>query len=782
MRAFVVLLSILCEAGMMLHAGTVKTASRPFTVRDGIEMTMFSDPYTRSPDAQCQVSPDGSAFFVVTTRGILATDQLQSELWLFSTKRISEFIHGDLPLPPSPRLLVQHAVIPKALQYNSYGAVITKAQWSSDSRSILFLAEESGGQQRMFRVGIANRALTALTPTEINVEDFSEAGGTAVFSAKSAATTRRNALPGIQINGDAAVVTGLSLPDILFPNRYKDSGSPELPRDLWVKRGTRLTRINPIRGDGAWHFPESAAVQFPPAVSPDGSAFIAAKPAAQIPTAWTGFQFASDKYRFEKLDIKHDPSGLIWSWPWQYVYVNPSRHEVFPLVDAPSAVQAGYYDPFLAKWSSDGRRVLVTSTYLPTQSAKKGESLPCAVAVFTVADRGTSCVAYTRFPQSNVHLESASFGPTSRDVVVLWTSTGRTLREAFHEVNGTWARNVNPATHPKKSVELRAFLKQDINQLPTLWAAETASGKSREIWNPNPQLSQIIRGTASVYRWRDSTGYDWSAGLVLPPDFTQRHRYPLVIQTHGFFSEHEFLLDGAYTTGFAAQALASAGMVVLQMGDRTDRHIRPATEEASMMGLAFQSAIEHLSADGLIDPRAVGIIGFSRTSWYVEDALIRFPHMFKAATIIDGVDQSYTSYMLFCTEYRECRVDHESANGAPPFGERLATWLRSAPGFNLDRVQTPLRIEAIGATSILGEWETYSSLKLQRKPVDLVYLPNAQHILQKPLERLASQQANVDWFSFWLKGTIPAKSPFHDQEQSRWIAMVSPPPAEEPPH
>lgn len=149
-------------------------------------------------------------------------------------------------------------------------------------------------------------------------------------------------------------------------------------------------------------------------------------------------------------------------------------------------VKAEYYDPFFAKWSGDGKRVLVTSTYLPTESAAKGESPPCAVVVFTVADRATSCVAYTRFPQSDVHLESASFGPTSGDVVVLWASTGQTLSETFHEVNGTWARNVNPATHPKKSVELRAFLKQDINQPPTLWAAEIAGGKSKEIWEPIP--------------------------------------------------------------------------------------------------------------------------------------------------------------------------------------------------------------------------------------------------------------------------------------------------------
>lgn len=780
MRVFAILLSILVEASMMLHAGAEKGQSRPLSVRDGIELSMFSDPYTRSPDAQCQVSPDGNAFFVVTTRGILATDQLQSDLWLFSSKQVSDYLHERASRPPSPRLLVKHTVVPKALQYNSYGAVITKAQWSADSHSILFLTEEGGGKQRLFRVGISDRALNALTPAEINVEDFSEARGTVVFSAKSAPTRRSNLLPGVQINGDATEVTGLALPDVLFPSHLLDSGSPDLPRDLWVKRGARLTRINRISGDGAWHFPESAAVQFRPAISPDGSAFIAAKPADHIPDAWNRYQFATDKYRFEKLEIKHDPSGLIWSWPWEYVYVNPGRREVFPLVDAPSAIQAGYYDPFLAKWSGDGKRVLVTSTYLPAKGPTKDESRPCAVAVFTAADRTTSCVAYTRFPQSDVHLDSASFGATSSEVVILWTSTGQTESETFHEMNRTWVRDVNSTIRPEKYVGLRVFLKQDINQPPSLWAAETTGSNSKEIWNPNPKLSQIDFGSASVYRWQDRTGYNWRAGLVLPPNFAPGHRYPLVIQTHGFFSEHEFLLDGAYTTGSAARALASAGMVVLQMGDRTDRHIRPATEEASLMSLAFQSAIEHLNSDGLIDPAEVGIIGFSRTSWYVEDALIRFPHLFKAATIIDGVDQSYMSYMLFCTEYWECRVDHENANGGAPFGEHLATWLRSAPGFNLAKVQTPLRIEAIGATSILGEWETYSSLTLQRKSVDLVYLPNAQHILQKPLERLASQQGNVDWFSFWLKGMIPRQSPFHDQELSHWTAMFMRTPADKP--
>jgi hypothetical protein len=137
--------------------------------------------------------------------------------------------------------------------------------------------------------------------------------------------------------------------------------------------------------------------------------------------------------------------------------------------------------------------------------------------------------------------------------------------------------------------------------------------------------------------------------------------------------------------------------------------------------------------------------------------------MFKAATIIDGVDQSYMSYMLFCPGFRECRIDHEMANGDAPFGRHLREWLDTADGFQLDKVETPLRVEAIGPMSVLGEWEIYSSLSQQEKPVDLIYIPDGQHILQKPQERYASQQGNVNWFRFWLEigrnSAMPRESP-----------------------
>lgn len=49
-------------------------------------------------------------------------------------------------------------------------------------------------------------------------------------------------------------------------------------------------------------------------------------------------------------------------------------------------------------------------------------------------------------------------------------------------------------------------------------------------------------------------------------------------------------------------------------------------------------------------------------------------------------------------------------------------------------------------------WEPYAGLHFLHKPVDLVMLNTAEHVLTNPAVRLVSQGGSVDWFSFWLKG------------------------------
>ena len=217
----------------------------------------------------------------------------------------------------------------------------------------------------------------------------------------------------------------------------------------------------------------------------------------------------------------------------------------------------------------------------------------------------------------------------------------------------------------------------------------------------------------------------------------------------------------------AARPLSSAGAFVLQIKDKAAHTMNSAEADSYLEG--YRSAIRQLSQQGLIDPQRVGIVGFSWTCWYVENALIKDPSLFAAATIVDGIDNSYMQYHLWGTDSPAIQRQSETINGAKPIGEEgLQHWLRTAPGFHLDLVRTPLRIETIGPSSVLGEWELYSSLSQQDKAVDLIYLPEAQHILQKPLERCASQQGNVNWFRFWLLD-VTEHQPANSTRFQQWI-------------
>jgi len=57
-----------------------------------------------------------------------------------------------------------------------------------------------------------------------------------------------------------------------------------------------------------------------------------------------------------------------------------------------------------------------------------------------------------------------------------------------------------------------------------------------------------------------------------------------------------------------------------------------------------------------------------------------------------------------------------------------------------------------GPPSLIYVWDAYAAIRAQNKPVDLFYIRNGDHVLVKPLQRLAEQGMNVDWYDYWLNG------------------------------
>jgi hypothetical protein len=261
--------------------------------------------------------------------------------------------------------------------------------------------------------------------------------------------------------------------------------------------------------------------------------------------------------------------------------------------------------------------------------------------------------------------------------------------------------------------------------------------------------------------WKAAHGIEVKGGLYWPLNYVAGQKYPLVIQTHAW-DPNTFWMDGPWTTAFAARSLAGKGFFVLQVSD-TDPPLMNTPKEAPAAMAVYDSAIDFLDRRGLVDRNRVGVIAFSRTFWYVTYTLTHSKHHFAAAALADGVDYSYFQYMAF----PYIAADFEPVYGGPPYGKSLSRWLKESPAFHMDKIETPLRIQTLYPASLLSDWHWFSGLTELGKPVEMIYIPEGTHILEKPWERMTSQQGNVDWFCFWIKGEEdpdPAKA----EQYKRW--------------
>ena len=261
--------------------------------------------------------------------------------------------------------------------------------------------------------------------------------------------------------------------------------------------------------------------------------------------------------------------------------------------------------------------------------------------------------------------------------------------------------------------------------------------------------------------------------LIKPVGYEPGRSYPFVIMLT--WPDDAFICDGHYATAFPPQPLANNGFLVLITnsyepipGGRESAETHT-VREAEGMKQSVESVIGLLSRQGLVDTNNVGIIGFSRSAWKVDYILTHSSFRFRAASSADSGIYNYGAYWMW-DEWGPKRED-DAAYGGPPYGATLQEWIKYAPAFNADQVQSPVLMEYTGGGVIDQPWNAYEfhvALRTLRKPVDLFFYPNGQHPLDTPFEREASLQRNVDWFRFWMHG-YEGGPPDYDRDQYvRW--------------
>ena len=201
-----------------LAIGSAPAQQRGFSVKDDIAMVRFNDPsadVNATENDSDNYSPDGKHVAIVTTRGLLATDQLRSEITVFDTAEIDRFLGSTSTAPAKPRLVASITAISQGQQTIPYAAIIHDLRWSEDGMRIYFRGQNERGGYQLYEARTDGGNCRTLTSSAFDVDHYDLAGETIAYTASRIDAPQP--LPGVPINRDAYDATDVRSKDILFP-------------------------------------------------------------------------------------------------------------------------------------------------------------------------------------------------------------------------------------------------------------------------------------------------------------------------------------------------------------------------------------------------------------------------------------------------------------------------------------------------------------------------------------------------------------------------------------
>jgi dipeptidyl aminopeptidase/acylaminoacyl peptidase len=729
--------------------------ARPFTPTDDVGLALFEFAGQGAPGGVIKYSPDGRYLAVVTERGRLSLHAPEDTIWVFRIEDVRRFLRQPDTGRPAGLPLVRLAT-------DENGPIIENVRWLPDSSGIAFTAARKSSCckfQQLFLADVASHVVKTLTPENDDVGDFDIRNSMSYVYEVSAPTLLA---PRKEDEPAAKVLTGQRIWSTIFPSTDQQL-APFSATGLWAVIDGKRRQVLDAQSYSAPPSRFGAKLS----LSPDGRSVVTILKTENPPMAtWSRYK-APPGYDKSEFKLPLDTSA--------YHLVDLIHGTKTLLVNAPSGLNQDWHSYLLrASWSVDGRSVLLPDTFFPLDVADSKEiadrerhpyiavlrmnsgKLTPVLAVRAGLDKKRYAVQDARFEDDRtvvVNFDRSAYLPDYPPTAVL-----------RQQQSGAWHQLADTEDPRLARLPFKLRKWESVDQPPQLVAVDRKSGLVHVLWDPNPQLKDIELGTAMIVKWKDDSGYEWEAGLLLPPGYTPGRRYPLVIQTHGF-EEKQFLSSGSFTTAFAARALAAADVAVLQMGWNPNHFDTPKEGPDQVRG--FESAVKKLTADGIVDPTRVGVIGFSRSVYHVLFALAAEKSPFAAASVTDGVNYGYLEYIINPDLGRAGPWEADAINGARPFGAGLKSWLARSPEFNMEKVKAPLLLLQPGPEAVLEDWEPYATLSILRKPVDLIMLHPGTHVMTNPDQRLASETANVDWFRFWLQG-YQDPDPSKTEQYVRW--------------
>jgi dipeptidyl aminopeptidase/acylaminoacyl peptidase len=749
-------------AAVSLLAGSV-SAAEPWTPQISVSLRQIVRSQ-QNPESWAAkgtpflISPDGDRLAVVLHWGDAGADEEVYWLGIFSSNQIEECLRPDAGVSaPEP---LRHFEMRSRIS-RSASAAIRKIEWLDNDRIAFLGTGEDRERHALFIYDVPTRKLTRISSSDHDVDFFTIVDESFAYTAMRYQSRKRDQLqmPAEMDWYPARAVRSGELEKILRNSAYDE-------KEVAFFGGKIGGEVMEIAG-----FERSFTKQEPfvPFIS-KGGAFVLA-PAAfrnndEVIGEWERYlgkplETFSDKelLRLRRLTIFDPASG--------------ERHTVADMLAGPAWDMMQQGDNLVAAEFSPNQNLLLLANVVSQTARERSGADVGQVAVYDIQRRagcllgptterdqsGTVCsflqeiawidnrtITLTRKLVSNGDIQTSVY----RREAVGWVETSRL----------SFPAESRPPPAPRSlRGEIALEIEESRNEPFRLVALR---GNARcVLLGEDPALAGVRFSRSIEIEWRERNGVPVKGDLILPEKYDAARPLPLVIQLQER-NPDRFLPDGEGATAYAAQSLAAQGFAVLLVDfrvfenhDSSQFRMTAPWMEGVLTVERIDAAVERLASLGYVDPRRVGLVGFSHTGAQVYYAITHPQKVVPAAAIIaHSATVSYGEYVYLSALTTDPRGDwisraYEKQYGGS-FWSAQARWLEHAPAFNVHKCETPALFFDMYSTP-LSMLETVGVFKLARREMDTLLFAAGSHQLRRPMQRIAGMQATVSWMAFWLQ-------------------------------
>ena len=423
---------------------------------------------------------------------------------------------------------------------------------------------------------------------------------------------------------------------------------------------------------------------------------------------------------------------------------------------------AAFIRPLL--WDTSGETVYVqTGKALWRVSVASGQ----AAEVTRIPDRAIVAVAGRR---DDAQLWSNSAG----DSAIVSTLNSDTKQSGFYRVNlktGGYTRLIEEDKSYGFDLDFNmdvsddgqtfVYTAEDGGHCRDFWAVNADFQQPRQITNTNPQFSRHVMGKARVIEWRGLSGQKLRGVLVLPANYVEGRRYPLIVRVYGGWIQSDVLNTFGFTPSSTfdnLQLLATRGYALL-LPDAPLGAGTPMKDLAETILPGVNKAIDL----GVADPERLGVMGQS-FGGYGTLSLIVQTTRFRAAIMRSGfgsllgiygeMGKDGSAYGIGVMEDGTTRM-----RGSP--WEYRERYIENSPTFYLDRVQTPLFIvhgsDDPAAAAFLAD-EVFVGLRRLGKEAVYARYAGEGHGLRIFANQVDCWYRAIEWFDTHLQAQADSDS------------------------